>query len=154
MKILVFSDSHGTTRHMQDAVDLVRPDRVLHLGDVMRDARDLERNNPGLAMDYVCGNCDGWGAEPEEKLLDIHGHRVLMTHGHLYHVKSSVELAVRSAQDKGADVLLFGHTHEPLVDRRGPLWIMNPGSIRGLGRTTYGVITLDGERLDCRIVQI
>lgn len=154
MKILVFSDSHGTVRYMREAVAAQRPDRVLHLGDVMRDGEELARALPELPIDQVCGNCDGYYAQPEEKVLDLRGHRIFMTHGHLYHVKSGLSLAVRAAQERGAEVLLFGHTHQPLVDRQGPLWIMNPGSIRGWGPTTYGVLTLEDGRVDCRIVEI
>ena len=80
--------------------------------------------------------------------------KILMTHGHLYHVKSGIGFAVRNAIDRGMDVLLFGHTHEPLVDRQGALWIMNPGSIRGWGTTTYGVMELEQGKTDCRIVRV
>lgn len=154
MKILVFSDSHGVVRYMQAAIDAQRPDRVFHLGDMMRDAMALHYAVPDLPMDGVCGNCDGWGAQSEELLLDLCGHRVMLTHGHLYHVKSGLALAERTAREKGAEVLLFGHTHQPLVDRQGALWIMNPGSIRGWGMTTYGVLTLDREGIDCRIAVV
>ena len=65
MKVLVFSDSHGTIRYMQDAVRAERPDLVLHLGDVMRDARALMEAEPELQVEYVCGNCDGFSAQPD-----------------------------------------------------------------------------------------
>ena len=42
MKVLVFSDSHGTITYMQQAIRSEEPDVVLHLGDVMRDARALQ----------------------------------------------------------------------------------------------------------------
>ncbi|HIR84697.1 MAG TPA: YfcE family phosphodiesterase [Candidatus Galloscillospira excrementavium] len=154
MKALVFSDSHGTIRYMQDAVRAERPDLVLHLGDVMRDARALMEAEPELRVEYVCGNCDGFSAQPDEKELVLSGRKILMTHGHLYHVKSGIGFAVRNAIDRGMDVLLFGHTHEPLVDRQGALWIMNPGSIRGWGMTTYGVMELEQGKTDCRIVRV
>ena len=154
MKVLVFSDSHGTTRCMSDAVRLERPDMAVHLGDMMRDARNLAEDNPELRIESVCGNCDGFGAQPEETVLELYGHRILLTHGHLYHVKSGIGMAVRSALDQGMDVLLFGHTHEPLLDRQGSLWIMNPGTIRGLGKTTYGILELERGRIDGKIVQV
>lgn len=50
----------------------------------------------------------------------------------------------------GADVLLFGHTHIPLVDRAGELTIMNPGTCSRHGRVTYGLITIENGKLDCR----
>lgn len=151
MKLLVFSDSHGDVGSMDRAVELERPDRILHLGDVVRDAERLADHYPELPLDNVCGNCDGWCDVPDERLLRVGTRTVLMTHGHGYRVKSGPELAVAAARAAGADVLLFGHTHRPLCDRQGALWIVNPGTIRGPLQRTYGVITLEGDRLDCRI---
>ena len=41
MKLLIFSDSHGNVANMADVVRLESPDRILHLGDMARDAEDL-----------------------------------------------------------------------------------------------------------------
>ena len=87
MKVLVFSDSHGTITYMQQAIRSEEPDVVLHLGDVMRDARALQREYPQLRLEQVCGNCDGPDAQPEELELTLQGHKIMMTHGHPYHVK-------------------------------------------------------------------
>lgn len=154
MKVLVFSDSHGTITYMQQAIRSEEPDVVLHLGDVMRDARVLQREYPQLRLEQVCGNCDGADAQPEELELTLQGHKIMMTHGHPYHVKLGSAWVVRTAQERGAEVLLFGHTHIPLVDRVGSLWVMNPGTIQGLGQTTYGVMTLEQDKIDCRIVSL
>ena len=61
--------------------------------------------------------------------------------------QSSAMNACYAARECGAQILLFGHTHRPLVDWDGTLWVMNPGSIRD--RRTYGVITLEGGKIDC-----
>ena len=50
MKLLVFSDSHGNIEHMRRAVEQERPDQILHLGDVMRDAVELS-----VAYPNICG---------------------------------------------------------------------------------------------------
>ena len=42
MKILVFSDSHRALGTMYDAIERLRPDAVLHLGDHLEDAESLE----------------------------------------------------------------------------------------------------------------
>ena len=41
MKMLVLSDSHGNVENMARAVEQVQPDRIAHLGDVMRDGEKL-----------------------------------------------------------------------------------------------------------------
>lgn len=150
MKILVFSDSHGSTRLMEQTVRAQRPDLLIHLGDVVRDARALAEAFPEIPLEYVSGNCDGSAASPPQKTIEVEGRRILMTHGHIYQVKLGIGAAVRAALEQRADLLLFGHTHEALCTREGPLWILNPGSIRGGFLPTYGVIELDGDKTLCR----
>ena len=46
-------------------------------------------------------------------------------------------------------MLLFGHTHRPLVDYDGTLYTMNPGAAGDYRRPTYGVLTIENGRADC-----
>ena len=69
-----------------------------------------------------------------------------MMHGHTRRVKSGPMAAIYAARECGADILLFGHTHQPVVDRSGDFWVMNPGCIGPSVRRTYGVITLEDGR--------
>lgn len=155
MKILVFSDSHGNTAHMERTVALMRPDQVLHLGDVARDAWALARRFPQLPVTWVAGNCDGPGTgDPEQQLLTLEGRRILMTHGHRYQVKLSPYRAILAAREAGARILLFGHTHNPVCFQEGGLWVMNPGSVLGSVSPTCGVILLEGDRTECALVPV
>ena len=61
--------------------------------------------------------------------------------------------------EKGATVVLFGHTHKVFYDKHNGLNIMNPGSI-GVptwGKpASYGVLTIDGDEgiVDMNIIYI
>ena len=154
MEILVLSDSHGKVDHMVRAVEQFHPRQVLHLGDCVRDAQALERQFPQLPVTMVPGNCD-WGQTGEpERLLEIEGVRILMLHGHTRHVKSSPMAAVYAAREYGADVLLFGHTHVPLVDYDGALWVMNPGAAGDYTRPTCGLLTIREGAVICSVQNI
>lgn len=156
MKCLVFSDSHGHLEWMKRAVEEESPDRVLHLGDMVRDARRLQEDFPELPMEWVMGNCDGYAGDTgdqEEKEVFFAGRRVWMLHGHTYGVKMGTGMLTQEARARGTDVVLFGHTHTPLCDRSGSLWVVNPGTVSGLPRATYAVMEAQGERFDCRIVE-
>lgn len=52
----------------------------------------------------------------------------LAVHGHKYGVKRSLETLKAAARKKGADILLYGHTHERFCSYEDGLYIMNPGS--------------------------
>ena len=80
--------------------------------------------------------------------------RILMLHGHTRHVKSSPMAAVYAAREYGADVLLFGHTHVPLVDYDGALWVMNPGAAGDYTRPTCGLLTIREGAVTCSVQSI
>ena len=155
MKLLIFSDSHGNVANMADVVRLESPDRILHLGDMARDAEDLARAFPQIPVTYVPGNCDGRRPDlPEERIFTLDGCRILMTHGHAYHVKMGIGLAVRAAREAGAHLLCFGHTHEALCTFENGMWIVNPGSGGTFGPHAYGVAVLEDGGAVCYLSQL
>lgn len=152
MKILVFSDSHKAIGNMYDAIEAERPDRVIHLGDHLRDAQDLACAFEPLDILYVPGNCDYACNEPQSILADIEGVRVFLTHGHLFGVKTGLARLEEEARRLGANLALFGHTHRPLCDNKGDLFLINPGSCgMGTSQPTYAVILIENGQLSCQI---
>lgn len=118
MKMLVLSDSHGNVENMARAVEQVQPDRIAHLGDVMRDGEKLHALFPAIPLDQVPGNCDLAAFDAPEKLLLVEDKRVLLCHGHTLHVKEGLLTAMYAALEKQVDVLLFGHTHRVFSEIR------------------------------------
>lgn len=156
--ILVLSDSHGRRDHIVQALSrqLRRPDVILFLGDGLRDLQAVETGD--IPIHAVSGNCDSLfvtSGEPDERTLYIGNVCICMMHGHRYMVKSSTAAAAAHAAAQGADILLYGHTHEPCerclpvgsvcgtTTLQKPLTLFNPGTIGGVGRAaTYGTITV------------
>ena len=145
MKVLVFSDSHRSLRSMRDAVELEKPDFLIHLGDLEEDAENLAAEYPRLPLTSVAGNCDGWIVHgPLQRTAVYGGKRVLLSHGHIWRVKSGYDAAIAEARRAGVDILLFGHTHTAYCERmEDGLWVMNPGSVRD---GDYGVIVPDAAK--------
>ena len=152
MKILVLSDSHGNLSNMVRAVTAENPRLIFHLGDCWWDAEQLHDRYPEIPLHQVPGNCDYRSFEPAEQLLCLEDKRILLCHGHTYGVKQSLLTAGYTAEEQDLDLFLFGHTHKPLVDRRGKTWFLNPGSIGDLFQPCYGVVTIENGRLDARTV--
>lgn len=158
MKALIFSDSHGRTRAMKAAIDcqLSTPDAIFFLGDGLRDTEDPIFELSTLYA--VRGNCDwfaGYSDIPNERVMQWAGQTLLLTHGHEYNVKSGTGALLLRAMDVGADIVLFGHTHEPICERipagtilRGgraypkDIWLFNPGSIGMDG--SFGTLSVRG----------
>ena len=77
-----------------------------------------------------------------------------MLHGHTRNVKSSPIAAMYAAKECGAQVLLFGHTHRPLVDNDGTLLTLNPGAAGDWEHPTCGVLTIENGRADVKTVSL
>lgn len=140
MKILVFSDSHGTLKYMEAAIAAQKPDHIVHLGDYVRDAEALRIRFPQIPITNVPGNCDYGDPSPTDKVITLDGIRIFMTHGHRYQVKYMYLRAIYAALEQEANILLFGHTHRAECFEEKGLWAMNPGAA---GTGSYGIITID-----------
>ena len=149
MKILVFSDSHRSLSGMYAAIDLHRPQQVIHLGDMISDAEEVAEHYPKLPFCMVPGNCDGWMISvPLKKQITLEGKSILLSHGHRWEVKRGYSLAIADARVVGADILLFGHTHNPLCEQlEDGLWMMNPGA----ARSSYGLIEIEDGTISCSL---
>lgn len=153
MLALVFADSHHAVEPMCLAVERHRPDLVLHLGDLARDAEDLARRFPGLDVRSVRGNCDGWGCDaPEALQFNIDALPVYMTHGHRQSVKQTLDALANTVYFSGAKLGLFGHTHASEYKKFEKVTLFNPGSIRDGG--SYGVLTVKGSEFTCRLEKV
>lgn len=135
---------------MEEAVEREKPDLVLHLGDHLQDAQRLSGYYPKLPLVAVPGNCDGWTSDPLKRQLTLEGHTLLMSHGHLWQVKSGYDAAIWEARQARADILLFGHTHSAYCEYLDGLWVMNPGT----AWQSYGTILLDGAKARCFLSDI
>jgi hypothetical protein len=147
MNILVISDSHGDSQCVKALLERYAPNgqvqMALHLGDNAGDLLRYESEYPSLVMQAVCGNCD-YGYEPE-RMLTLGSRRLLLLHGHRQNVKFTVDTLAYYAQERGADICLYGHTHRAAQLERGLVLLFNPGSVtepRGGGRPTYGLLTV------------
>ena len=148
MKILVLSDSHGNIDNMARAVEKEQPRMVFHLGDCWADAEKLRRRFPSLPIEQVPGNCDYRSMEEAERVVFLEDKRILLCHGHTLGVKQSLLRAGYKAEEENLDLLLFGHTHQPLVDMRGRTLFINPGSIGDYFHPFYAVVSIENGKVD------
>ena len=157
MKILVMSDSHSGLRYMRLCVDKVKPDHIIHLGDLYEDAQALQEEYPHLRFHMVPGNCDTYTIRhqyPPVLCYSIGGVRVFMTHGHLHGVKTDLTRLLLDAAQMEAQAVLFGHTHEKKCYKAdNGMWILNPGSCRS-DHGTVALMEIKDEKISaCTILE-
>jgi uncharacterized protein len=134
LRVGLISDTHGLLRpQVFDA--LAGVERILHAGDIGPPAilAELETVAPVTA---VWGNTDGFDVRQRTvpmAELELGGRRVVVLHGH--QLGSPAPPALRSACPD-ADIIVYGHTHRPLVDRTDDVLVVNPGAA---GAARFGI---------------
>ena len=129
MKILIVSDTHGWNENLFKTIERVSPfDLLIHLGDFGSNVEYI-RSIATCPLEIIPGNNDLFSGLPKEKLIKIGNYSVLLTHGHRYGVYNNTHLIKEAARSNKADIVMFGHTHQPVIDLSDSIWVINPGSI-------------------------
>ncbi|ELR64757.1 Phosphodiesterase yfcE [Photobacterium marinum] len=161
MKLFFASDIHGcaeSTKKTLAAFEQSGAEHLILLGDVLnhgpRNALPAgyapievaeQLNQYADRITAVRGNCD---SDVDQMLLDFpmmadynlvllpNGRRLFLTHGHLYNGDKHPRL-------RAGDVIVSGHTHLPVAEQKGELYLYNPGSVtipRGEHKASYGML--------------
>ena len=149
MKVLVVSDTHGDMFSLKSAINARRDAEVIiHCGDGSSEFESLKALYPEKHFVSVRGNCDFCTSAKNIETITLEGKKLFITHGHLYNAKYGIFGLVCAAREAKADLLLFGHTHQPLEDYDDGLYIVNPGSCHGVSAgyayidvTEKGIVT-------------
>lgn len=149
MRILIVSDTHGSLRNFDEIIEREKKiDMLLHLGDIEGDDDYME-----AVMDcpvhVVAGNNDFFSGLPGELEIEVGKYKVFMTHGHGYYVSVDTKRLKQAARARGADIVMYGHTHRPEIDLEDDVITINPGSLsypRQPGRkATYIVMDISAK---------
>ncbi|WP_143468243.1 phosphodiesterase [Kosakonia pseudosacchari] len=179
MKLMFASDIHGSLPATERVLELFAQSDarwLVILGDVLnhgprnalpegyKPAQAADRlNDQASRIIAVRGNCD---SEVDQMLLKfpitapwqqvlLPERRLFLTHGHLFGTDNEPSLAA-------GDVLIYGHTHIPVAEKRGEIFHFNPGSVsipKGGFAASYGmleenvlrVITLNDQRVIAQV---
>lgn len=141
-KVLILSDSHGLTDELAAIKEKFDLKYSIHCGD-----SELGMDAPEMEDFYkVAGNCDFDARYPEDHKIEIGGLTFYITHGHLHNVKSNLNRLSYHAEEAGANVICFGHTHVAGAEKIGDQLFINPGSIlqpRNRPEKTFAVMEWD-----------
>ena len=120
----LISDTHGLVRRGVHDV-LTGVELILHAGDV-GGSEILDELRLIAPVRAVFGNTDPPGelGLESEIAIEVGGLRVHVSHGHEVGSPTPAKLAARY----DADVVIYGHTHRPLVTRHDGRLFANPGA--------------------------
>ena len=146
MRVLIVSDTHKKHENLITIMEKERPfDRMIHLGDA-EGYEDYIAELAGCPLDIVAGNNDFFSDLPREDEILLEGHKIMVTHGHNYGVSMDLYGVSEEAAARGCEIVCFGHTHKPVVEKKNGVLVINPGSLsfpRQEGRRpSYAVMEL------------
>ncbi|WP_435099148.1 metallophosphoesterase [Halarchaeum sp. P4] len=153
----VLSDTHSTTGHelagrARDAVE--RADAVIHAGDFNTEAALDAFQDVSDRLYAVHGNTDGPAVRerlPAARTVELDGVRVAVTHRQ----RGGPTGLALFGRERGADLVVSGHTHSPSVTETEDCVLLNPGSHaepRGNPASHAELTPVDGG-LDGKIVE-
>lgn len=165
--ILIVSDTHGRKERLDELIrfrqGLIKngePLTIIHFGDGLSDLFESSRYDSIISY-AVRGNCDSssydrispYGEEMSIfRTIYIDKYKIFMTHGHTFSVKGGYEEICREASNHEADIVLFGHTHVPVLEYikkesiRGvnkDLVLFNPGSLASMLDGSFGNLSIN-----------
>ena len=129
MRVLIVSDTHRDNDNYFKLIEKLKDiDMVIHCGDAEGSEYAISEA-AGCKTHIVMGNNDFFSDLPREIETEIGGYKVLITHGHTYCVSMGSERIKEEAFLRGFDIVMFGHTHRPLIDIDDDVIAVNPGSL-------------------------
>jgi putative phosphoesterase len=155
MKIGIISDTHGLLRPQVFEV-FEGVEHVLHAGDV-GDPDILTELAAVAPVTAVWGNVDGWelrGRVPEVARLELGGVRIAVVHGMQFGSPTPQKVA---AAHPDAGLVVFGHSHRPLIQQVGPTLAVNPGSAgprRFKDPVTVAIAEIEDGRVQARLIDL
>ena len=129
MKILIVSDTHRKNENDLKVIEREKPvDMVIHCGDA-EGSEYLIQEAAGCPVQIVLGNNDFFSDLDREKEFTIGSYKVWLTHGHNYYVSMGNETIKEEARSRGINIVVYGHTHRPVIDIEEDVIAINPGSL-------------------------
>lgn len=148
-------------RALVEGLEAAGVSAIFHLGDHTH-ALAVDLLSEIAPVEAVAGNNDG----PElverfgyARVVIVDGLRVGLTHGHLGIERSTAERALMTfgpLPSAAVDVVAFGHSHVPLIETRGGVLLINPGSPTDRRRQpaySFGLLRIEARAVTAQIVR-
>lgn len=162
MKIGVIADTHIPDREKEIPRQILEAfkdmDMVIHAGDFI-DLSVLDKLKTVCKdVKAVWGNMDPYEVRkqlPEKEIVRVGNHKIGIMHGY-GPPNGLIGLLGEIFKEEDVDIIIFGHSHSAVNEKRGDILYFNPGSatdkIFAL-YNSYGIIEIN-DKIKARIIKI
>lgn len=160
MLIGLISDTHIPDRARvlpQNVLDAFSDvDLILHAGDLTspRVLDELEQLAPVMAVQGNMDRVNGIDL-PKAKVIEVENLKIGVIHGEVYPRADSDQL-VYLAKELEVDILISGHSHQPKIEQKEGILLLNPGSpiVPRLADRTVMLLEINDSEVDVEIIKI
>lgn len=162
MKIGVIADTHIPDRAQDIPQKILKEfkdaDMVIHAGDLI-DLVVLDRlRSVCHNIKAVWGNMDSYDVRKkllEKEVIGIGNYKIGVMHGYGY-PNNLIDLLTKAFKNDNVDLIVFGHSHSALNEKKGDIIYFNPGSPTDKifsPYNSYGIIEI-GDKIEGRIIKL
>jgi putative phosphoesterase len=162
LRIVVVSDTHGNLKGFRQVLRRIlaggSADLFIHLGDDYEDAEVLDEFGctylrvPGVYSHYYADR-----SVPNRTVQELAGWRVLLSHTDVSHANDLNDdpRPERLVAKKEIDVILYGHSHVPVLEAKDGILFVNPGHLKNEDKKghkpSYAILDLRPDYIDAKI---
>ena len=129
---------------------------ILHAGDLTspKVIDELEDIAPVMAVQGNMDRANGINL-PKAKTIEVEGLKIGVIHGEVYPRADSDQL-VYLAKELDVDILVSGHSHQPKIEQKDGILLLNPGSpvVPRLADRTVMLLEINNKEVDVEIIKI
>ncbi len=159
MKIVILSDTH-VKKHSDKLfkfIDILfkEADMIIHAGDYVSSSV-VSKLREHKNFVGVWGNNDkGYIRDllKEKMIISVEGYRIGLYHGH-GNSKNTLERAYDEFSTDKVDIIIFGHSHQPLILTKSKVLMINPGSPSYKRREpwySYVILEIQDKKIDVQL---
>ena len=160
MLIGLISDTHIPDRAKEipkKVFDAFREvDLILHAGDLtsLKVIEDLEKVAPVMAVQGNMDRAKGINL-PTAKVIEAEDLKIGIVHGEVY-PRADTQQLVYIAKELDVDILVTGHSHQPKIEQKDGVLLLNPGSpiVPRLADRTVMILEIHNKEVDIEIIKI
>lgn len=161
----VFSDSHGNFDYLENAASYAirkgGAEVLAHLGDNYGDATALSQFGKRVIRVPGVFSQQYQDISISNRIVETFGNwNVLMSHTAQKHpndLASDLD-PLELARSRTIHILLHGHTHEPRIEQRDGIWLINPGHLRQHDKkghpASFGLLEFGDANATARIIEL
>ena len=164
MRIGVIADTHiperAETIPLKALNDLKTCDLILHAGDLVSPEVLTDLRKIAKQVKAVWGNMDPPQVRsqlPEKEFFTLEGVKIGLTHGYGPPLKL-INLTASIFKKEKPDIIIFGHSHHPINERKENTLYFNPGSLTDKifsPYNSYGILEIDSGKIkSAKIIRI